>query len=105
MKDKAQCPVCDANVEIIGKITHSYRNLDTEKIKELEEKLKSAKDVIFYTNDSCGIGVDTCLSHDIIKRNNYGEIIGMVGVRAKDWLKENSEEKNHNNNCGMTHAC
>lgn len=33
---KVNCEVCGSNVEVMGKTTHYYNNLDTERIAKLE---------------------------------------------------------------------
>ena len=40
------CPVCGGSVEVIGKTTHSYRNLDREEITRLKSELSDLKTLL-----------------------------------------------------------
>ena len=41
-----KCEVCNGNVEVVGKTTMSYRNLDQEKITKLEAENKIMKEAL-----------------------------------------------------------
>lgn len=58
-----KCELCGSNVEIKGKTTHYYKNLDKEKIDKLQAENKKLEETInWLTRNGCILpNEDQCL--------------------------------------------